>query len=232
MSSTPGGCARCSRTSDAADLAVVERAIAHPGRRHRRRDRRRPVDVHHHRPAPGGSVVNRLSQFAVSQAERHAPAGRRPVHRRHLGLGHPQAGAPAGHRVPGHHGHRPVPRCRLAGRRGQGGEADRARHLRRGSARHRPVDVGQLASPWSSPSSSTGRTSRRPSPRSRRGSPTPACPTASSRTVTALNINASPVMIASIARDRRRTAWRRRGDRPGPRSCPEIAPSRASRAPT
>ena len=117
-------------------------------------------DRSHHRPT-GGPFVNRLYGVRRQQAQRHAPARRRPVHRRHLGLGQPQAGAAAGHRVPGHHGHRPVPGRGLRGRRRPGRRARSSGPSPacpgcRPSSRPRPT-----RSPWSSPSSSTGPTSRK-----------------------------------------------------------------------
>ena len=51
---------------------------------------------------------------------------------------------------------------------------------------------------WSSPSSSTARTSRTPGPRSRRPSGPRPCPRASTPRVSALNINDQPVIVAAV----------------------------------
>ncbi len=143
--------------------------------------------------------MNRLTEFAVSQAQRHAAARRRTLHRRHLGLGQPQAGAPAGHRVPGHHHHRAVSRRRLGRRRRAGREADRARHRRRAAARDGPVDLGELDRAGRRPVRVRDRRQGGGGRRSRRTSRRPGLPGSVDRRSSALNINASPVIIASIA---------------------------------
>ena len=80
-----------------------------------------------------------------------------------------------------------------------GDQADRAGDLAASSAwptssRRRPT-----RSRWSSPSSRTGRTSRRRAPRSSRTWRPSACRRASRPQVNALNINQQPVIIASIS---------------------------------
>ena len=124
----------------------------------------------------------------------------------------------------------PYPGAGDAGRRRPGRQADRARHLRRAAARDRPVDLGQL-----------DRARHRPvrvrhgrqgaSPRSRRTSPTPACPAPSSRP-----LGPQHQRVAGDHRvdrgQRARTAWPRPPRSPGPRSCRRSPPSRASPRPT
>ena len=78
------------------------------------------------------------------QAERHAAAGRRPVHRGHRRVGQPPAGAPAGHRAAGDHRDRAAARRRRGRRRRPGDQADRARDLGRPAAPGPPVHVRQL----------------------------------------------------------------------------------------
>ena len=107
---------------DAGELAIVERSMGSSTRpstgRRRPRPRVRPPphpppDHPRRDPEAGDTPVSRLSRLALSQAQRHVAARRRPVLRRRLGLGQPQAGTPAGHRLPGHHRRGAVP-----GRRG------------------------------------------------------------------------------------------------------------------
>ena len=76
---------------------------------------------------------------------------------------------------------------------------DRARHLRRAAAEDRPVDVGQLDRPGHRPVRVRHGRQGSARPRSRRTSPTPGLPENVEPTAQALNINASPVIIASIA---------------------------------
>ena len=133
------------------------------------------------------------------QAQRHAAPGRRPVHRGHLRVGQPPAGAPAGHRVPGHHRHRAATRAPArptSPTRWPSRSSARSRASRgsRRSSRRRPT-----RSRSSSPSSRSAPTSRRPARASSRTSQAPACRRRSSPTVTALNINPRRSIIASIA---------------------------------
>ena len=153
-------------------------------------------------PTSGRSLREPTQPPRRQQAERHAPVRGRPVRRRDLRLGQPQAGAPAGHRVPGHHRRRAVSRGRFVRRDRAGQQADRARHRLacrgwRSSSRRR-----RTRSRWSSPSSRSAPTSRRRRPRSRTRSPRRSLPASVTPTVQALNINASPVVISSIAATR------------------------------
>ncbi len=143
--------------------------------------------------------MSRLVRVRRLQAERHPPAGGGGVHRRAPRLGQPQAGAPAGHRVPGHHRHRAASRRRRRGRRGAGDQAHRACHLGRAAPRVASSPPPRTRCRWSWPSSRSGPTSRRSAPPSSRTCRTRACRRRSSPQVTALNINSSPVIIASIA---------------------------------
>ena len=128
-----------------------------------------------------------------------------------------------GHRVPGHHRHRAAARRRRGGRRRAGDQADRARHLRRAPPRGPPVHVGQLAR--ARRRAVLVRHRRQGDPGRDRAEPAERGPARRRSTpqVTALNINASPVIIASIAattedglddaaaqspgRDRARRSW-------------------------
>ena len=137
-----------------------------------------------------------------------------------LGVGQPQAGAAAGHRFPGHHRRHPVPGRRVLGRR----RADRPSRSRTRSAASRgsrpPSRPRPTPSRWSSPSSPTARTSRTRPRRSSDAIAERTCRPVPTPTVQALNINASPVVIASIAREHRGQPRRGRPRSPGPRSCP------------
>ena len=120
--------------------------------------------------------MSRLEPPRRQQAERHAPVRRGLVRRRHLRLGQPQAGAPARHRVPGHHR-----RDDLSGRRAR--PTSSSRSPGRSSGRSAPSHGWRSSSRrrrtrcrWSSPSSRSGRTCRRRRPRSSRRWPGPRCP--------------------------------------------------------
>ena len=99
-----------------------------------------------------------------------------------------------------------------------GDEADRERHQRRAAARDHPVDLVELDLAGRRPSSRSGPTSRRRHRPSRRRSPRPTCPASAEPTVQALNINASPVVISSIAATGSDGLAGGRARSPGPRS--------------
>ena len=170
------------RAQPAPDARAARRGSTPTTRRRRPLDRdpgrrRRPTTVDlatdpHRRE---NSLVSRLSASpSASGASRSC--SRPPVRRRHLGLGQPQAGAPAGHRVPGHHRHRAVPGRRLEDVAEQVAEPIERADRRRPRLDH-PVDLGQLDRPrWSSsPSSSSAPTCKTTAAIEDR-SPTPACP--------------------------------------------------------
>ena len=87
---------------DADELAVVDRAFEIF---QSALDRGAPESVTTANPSPPiarGSTDHESSQpDRAQQAERHAPVRGRPVHRGSVGLGQPEAGAPARHRLPG-----------------------------------------------------------------------------------------------------------------------------------
>ena len=223
-SSTSASSASCSvgsmptsSRSSTSPLEIFHRAIDRCARPHPHR---------HGEHARESSQPNR-----PQQAERHAPVRGRPVHRRHLGLGQPQAGAPAGHRLPGHHRRHAVPGCRLVGRH-RAGRPSRSRAPSRGVPRLETVQstssnsislvIAQFAYGTDVKDDRRDRGGHRqgqPAGRRRRHGP-------------ALNINASPVIVASIAATSDRRSGGRRARSRGRRSCPRSRPSKASRGPT
>ena len=181
-----------------------------------------------HRPK-GIVSMSRLSQFAVSKRSVTLLLAGGPLHRRHLGLGHPQAGAPAGHRVPGHHGRRAVPGrrrrpmspTRSPSRSSAPSPACRgSRSLQSTSANSIALVVAQFAfgtDVKAAQADDQGRTCARP-----------AC-----RTVEPQVNGAQHQRLAGDHRARSRPPIRGRPGRrsprsPGPRSCPRSAASRAS----
>ena len=163
------------------------------------------------------------------QAQRHAPAGRRAVRRRDLGLGQPQAGAPAGHRLPGHHRRRALSRAPAPSdvaeqvakpiERSIGGVA---------AAGDPPVDLGQLDRPGRRPV--RVRDGRQGDGRRDPGEPRPGPACRPSVDAPGRRRSTSTPRRSSSPRSprRARTAWRTPPRSPGPRSCPSSRRSRAS----
>ena len=130
----------------------------------------------------------------------------------------------------------PYPGRRRNRRRRTGGQADRDCHPGRPAARLACARRRPTRSPSSSPSSRSAPTSRRRRRRSTRTSPASACRQSVTPTVTALNINSSPVVIASIAATsedglEKRRADRHRRDRPEIQSIDGVATCRPDRHP-
>ena len=99
-----------------------------------------------------------------------------------------------------------------------GDEADRERHQRRAAARDHPVDLVQLDLAGRRPVLVRDGRQGDDTGRSRRRSPRPNLPASAQPTVQALNINASPVVIASIAATGDGRPRRGRARSPGRRS--------------
>jgi hypothetical protein len=143
--------------------------------------------------------MSRLTEFARQPAERHAPAAASRCSSPASRLGLAQAGAAARHRLPGHHRDRALPRRRGRRRRGAGRQADRARdgrraRLDRASSRPRQLDRPRRRAVRVRDRRQGGPRHDRAEPPERR----PACRRVEP-SVNALNINASPVIIASVA---------------------------------
>ena len=102
------------------------------------------------------SPVSRLSQLAVSKRSVTLLLAAALFIAGDLGLGQPQAGTPAGHRVPDRHRRRGVSRRRLVRCRRAGDQAHRERHLRRAAPRCACSPRRPTRSRSSSPSSPYG----------------------------------------------------------------------------
>ena len=110
-----------------------------------------------------------------------------------------QAGAAARHRLPGHHRRHAVSGRRLIRRHGADHQADRERHQRRSRGSSSCSRPRRTRSRWSSPSSRSGRTSRRRPRPITEAIAKANLPATAQPTIQALNINASPVVVSSIA---------------------------------
>ena len=237
---------RAARAVPRAQSAPAARAADAPRRRGARH--RRPLD-RHPRPSPstepspppiqpsrppisGGASRESPQPPRRQQAERDAPVRGGPLRRRDLGLGQPQAGAPAGHRVPGHHRRHAVPGRRLVRRARAGHAPDRARRRRGAAARVHPVDLVQLDLAGRHPVLVRDRRAKATTAAIEDALSKAKLPDTAAPTVQALNINASPVVISSIAATSPDGLERGRDDRPDARSSPRSRRSRASPGPT
>ena len=132
------------------------------------------------------------------QAERHAAPGRRSLRRGYLRLEQPAAGAAAGHRLPGHHRRRSAARRLGDGRREPGRRTDRTRHRRRAPARNlQSTSANSVALVVAQFSFGTDVKETQAAIEDSIASA--GLPDSVEPDVSALNINASLVVIASIA---------------------------------
>ena len=232
-SSTPARCASWSRVLDDEELDLVRRALGALGRA---AVRVVPPDDHLHQPPrtahphhrqPERTPMNRLTQFAVAKRSVMLLLAGGPVLPRPPGLGQPQAGAAARHRVPRHHRHRAAARRRGGGRRRAGHQADRAGDRQRAapgelqstSANSLRLVVAQF---------SFGTDLKETLSTIEQNLQAATLPEGVDPQVTALNINAPPVIIAADRRDRARTASTRPPRRARRASLPALRASRAS----
>ena len=205
-------CASCCRASTPDELEVVDRASRVLGRRHGRRTAtaRRHRSRHRRKGIPREPLCPASpSPSAASRCSSPAPCSSPD-----LGVGKPPAGAPARHRVPGRDGHRAVSRAparptsptRSPSRSSAPSPACRgSRSLQSTSANSVALVVAQFS--FGTDVKATVAAIK--DNLRRRGLPASVEPN-----VSALNINASPVIIASIAANDRRRPGRCRRDRP------------------
>ncbi len=113
-------------------------------------------------------------------------------------MGHAPAGAAPEHRLPARHRRRPVPGRRRAGRHRPGDQADRAGHLRHPAPGAPPVRLREQRRPRGR--AVLLRDEREGRARDDRAEPaTAGLPQSVTPQVSALNINASPVIVASVS---------------------------------
>ena len=144
--------------------------------------------------------MSRLTELPSPSGASRSCSAFAALHRRHLGLGQPQAGAAARHRLPGHHGDRAATRASApptSPTRSPSRSSGRS-PASRGSPALSLV-VGQLDRHRRRPVRVRHRRQGDARPRSSRTSQPAGLPSSVTPQVSALNINASPVIIASVA---------------------------------